>query len=121
MRMSDNSRPGGAGFSHACVLSCRPTSEGAKTMTRMLLSGLAVMLAIRAAFADPHQDCEQPNNPKPAIAGCSEVLLATPNDAGAYYNRGIAHWEDGDLDAAIAEFSKTIELEPGNAFAYHDR
>src|SRR5262249_7321465 len=37
--------------------------------------------------------------------------------APAYLFRGIAHADIGDRDAAMADYSKAIELEPGNVFA----
>jgi tetratricopeptide (TPR) repeat protein len=42
-------------------------------------------------------------------------------DAAAYFTRGLAHAERGDLEAAIADFSKAIDLDPKAAAAYNNR
>ncbi len=44
-----------------------------------------------------------------------------PTTADDYYNRGIARGKSGDLDGAIADFSKVIEIEPRDAQAYYNR
>jgi tetratricopeptide (TPR) repeat protein len=38
-----------------------------------------------------------------------------------YYNRGLAHFCRKDLNAAIADFSRAINIAPDNAFAYRQR
>lgn len=52
------------------------------------------------------------------------ALLKTkwePDNAETYFNRGIAKRDKGDLDGAIAEFTKVIQLEPDYAEAYYNR
>jgi tetratricopeptide (TPR) repeat protein len=44
-----------------------------------------------------------------------------PDDADAYYNRGVAKGAKGDLDGAIADYSKAIELKPDYAEPYNNR
>ena len=41
--------------------------------------------------------------------------------AREYCNRGIARQEKGDLDGALADYSRAIELNPHDATAYNDR
>jgi tetratricopeptide (TPR) repeat protein len=53
--------------------------------------------------------------PKPSSIGLD------PKYANAYVSRGYAYEKKGDLDRAIAEYSKAIELDPKNAYAYNDR
>jgi len=44
-----------------------------------------------------------------------------PNDAGAYFVRGTVYLDKSDYDNAIADFTKTMELDPRFAEAYHHR
>ena len=39
----------------------------------------------------------------------------------AYSNRGLAYYEKGDLDRAIADYSEAIRLDPKYAYAYNNR
>ena len=41
--------------------------------------------------------------------------------AKTYYNRGLAHSRNGELELAIADYTKAIELNPGYAEAYYNR
>ena len=40
---------------------------------------------------------------------------AHPNDAAACYNFGVALWEKGDVEAAIAEFRAALHIDPNIA------
>ena len=41
--------------------------------------------------------------------------------AETYYNRGLAHSRNGELDKAIQDYTKAIELNPDHAEAYYNR
>ena len=41
--------------------------------------------------------------------------------AETYYNRGLAHSKNGELDKAIENYTKAIELKPDYADAYYNR
>ena len=41
--------------------------------------------------------------------------------AETYYNRGLAHSKKGELELAIADYTKAIELKPDYADAYYSR
>ena len=51
----------------------------------------------------------------------NKALEINPEDAGLYFNRGIAHIDNGDTDHAMADYVRAIELEPGFAEAYNNR
>ena len=59
------------------------------------------------------------------INGCSSVIQSgreTPrNLAVAYYSRGLAYYDKGDDDRAIAEYNEAIRLDPQLAQAYSSR
>ena len=48
-------------------------------------------------------------------------MTKEPNQkcADTYYNRGLAHSRNGELELAIANYTKAIEIEPGCADAYY--
>lgn len=41
--------------------------------------------------------------------------------AQTYYNRGLAHAKKGELELAIVDYTKAIEIEPDYADAYYHR
>jgi len=50
-----------------------------------------------------------------------ELVKKEPNNANAYYHRGIAHQRMNLLDEAITDFTKAIELDNDDADAYFHR
>ena len=59
--------------------------------------------------------------------GCGETEEPTatsalePQNAEAYFNRGLGHHDKGDLDQAIADYDQAIVLDPQYALAYYNR
>ncbi len=51
----------------------------------------------------------------------TKAIELRPDDAKAYFNRGIHYAETGDLDRAMADFTKAIELKPDDPRAYNAR
>jgi protein O-GlcNAc transferase len=48
-----------------------------------------------------------------AEAACAQqALRLQPHDAGAHYNRGIDHWEQGRLAEAMASYQQALRLQP---------
>jgi tetratricopeptide (TPR) repeat protein len=85
---------------------------------------LALLLFVSSAvivFANDEQDCFQGKVPQLKIKGCSEIIQRAPNDATAYHNRAVAYGLSGEVDRAIADYTKTIEIRPDNAAAYENR
>src|ERR1700760_3348196 len=78
-----------------------------------------------AAAADPDWKLCQSDNDTPevrAIADCTALIdangLSDRDRATAYYRRGAAYWRKQDLDHAIADETRAIELDSGLADAY---
>jgi len=47
-----------------------------------------------------------------AIPDCTELIRRNPQDAVAFFNRGYIYGELGEFDAAIADFTKAIAIDP---------
>lgn len=56
-----------------------------------------------------------------AIVSFTRALQLDGRYAGAYYNRGLAHYGNADLDSAIADYSMAIELDAEYFNAYNNR
>jgi tetratricopeptide (TPR) repeat protein len=90
-------------------------------MRRLLLAVGAIALAVSPVLANDEQDCFQGQKPELRIKGCSEIIQRAPNDATAYHNHAVAYGLAGDVDRAIADYSKAVEIAPHNATAYENR
>ena len=59
------------------------------------------------------------------INGCTSIIQSSRetrrNVAIAYYSRGLAYYDKGDDDRAIAEYNEAIRLDPKFAYAYSNR
>jgi tetratricopeptide (TPR) repeat protein len=85
---------------------------------------LALLLFVSSTvpvLANDELDCFQGKVPQLRIKGCSEIIQRAPNDATAYHNRAVGYELSGDIDLAIADYTKTIEIKPDNAAAYENR
>jgi tetratricopeptide (TPR) repeat protein len=56
-----------------------------------------------------------------AIADYTQAIPINPQDAEAYYNRGLAKYESGDKAGAIADYTQAITINPQDAIAYYNR
>lgn len=54
-------------------------------------------------------------------AANGQTPKSAPRSAAGYLSRGDARWRKGNLDGAIADYTKAIELDPKLAIAYFDR
>ena len=94
-------------------------------MVRMLLAALALSLGATGAWADRYSDCNS-KDPERKIRGCTEIINRGSQEnrkirAIAYNSRGYAYFNKGEYDAAIADYTKAIELDPKDAIAYNNR
>lgn len=56
-----------------------------------------------------------------AIAIITCLLARHPNNANDYNNRGFVYYQSGELDAALADYNKAIQINPDLAAAYNNR
>ena len=56
-----------------------------------------------------------------AIQNYNTAIDLNPDYANAYYNRGNAYADKGDLDTAIQNFSIAAELKPDQVGTYYNR
>jgi tetratricopeptide (TPR) repeat protein len=113
-------------------------------MVRISLSAVAAVLLMGAAAAGPREDCATPVSPcdpdprlgcdadqaakiARVVEACTEVLRSVPNDLvlgqllrldNVYLKRGIAYASARNFDQAFADYTRAIEINSGNAFAY---
>lgn len=94
----------------------------------VLLLPVASASAVERTSAPTDQDyadCGQSNDAARSIAACTHVidngLAAAADRAAAYLYRGNAHALNDDLDSAIADYGKAIEIDPQSVLAYSSR
>jgi tetratricopeptide (TPR) repeat protein len=90
-------------------------------MLQLLVTLVVIVWVVSSALANDEQDCFQAPEPQLRIKGCSDIIERAPDDATAYLNRAFAYGLVGDVDNAIADYSKVIALAPSNASAYANR
>ena len=47
-----------------------------------------------------------------AISKWNKVLETDPGNADAYYNRGVAYRKKGELEQAMSDYTKAMEIDP---------
>jgi hypothetical protein len=56
-----------------------------------------------------------------AIRALTDHLLGNPTNAAAYNNRGVAHWEIGQTERALADFAEAARLAPADPMPNRNR
>src|SRR5512145_2818028 len=60
-------------------------------------------------------------DPERAIEAFNRAIELQPENAEAFYYRGLAHFYLDELDQAIDDYTHALDLEPGYALAYVNR
>jgi tetratricopeptide (TPR) repeat protein len=80
---------------------------------------------IAAASNPDYESCQQASDLDIVIASCTRAIddlsEAAVTRSSIFLRRGNAYVEKSRLDAAIADFSEAISLDPKNSFAYGPR
>jgi Tfp pilus assembly protein PilF len=91
-------------------------------MVRPLLIALTLSLLITACADESVHNCVRRDlDPDVRIRACTAIIEgkhSEENRSVAYSNRGIAYLDKGEVDLAISDFTKSIEIDPKNASAY---
>ena len=92
---------------------------------RRLLIIFILAVSATGARADRYADCEQSSDLDRTILGCSEIIDNRGREdrdalAGAYSNRGSVYFTKGNLDRAIDDYTKAIEIKPKDAGLHYN-
>ena len=97
-------------------------------MLRMLVFVISLTIGNGAVFAQADGDwqaCNDGRNPVAAIAACTRLIdagiLGDLSLATALYNRGVHFANVAEIDRAIADESRAIQIEPLHPRAYNAR
>jgi Flp pilus assembly protein TadD len=90
-------------------------------MLKRLIVSMLFLCGSTSAWADAASDCSQTADYNLKIRGCTTLIQASPRDAHAYNNRGIAYRHNGEYDRAIGDYNRAIEFDPKYAHAYNNR
>jgi len=92
---------------------------------RALFLAFAVSLLASPAWAAGWNDCKQEKNPDLAIKSCTIFVKNTKetakNRALAFYHRGVAYSDKRQYEAAIADYTESVKLNPAYSAAYNNR
>src|SRR5262249_19852016 len=66
-------------------------------------------------------DCSQRDNADLSIQGCTTLIEQHPRYSIPYRNRADAYLIKGDYDRALADYTKSIEIDPRNPLTFNNR
>jgi tetratricopeptide (TPR) repeat protein len=79
--------------------------------------GLALSPVLTSCSGDKPSDPSKKDGPDKVIAEYTEALTKNPNEANAYYKRGLRYEEMGEPVKAIADYSEAIRLKDVRAYS----
>jgi tetratricopeptide (TPR) repeat protein len=103
-----------------------------RRIARLVVLTAGVALTGEAHAASDSAECSGGGDRSAAIAACTRLIESRATTAAArveaYGSRGRRHYEAGQLDRAVADYTEAIRLDPGNvtvlsrrSLAYHDQ
>src|SRR5262245_23339689 len=94
-------------------------------MRWLAIFSAGALIISEAAHADAFSDCAAKGDLDRRIVSCTQAIAqGTDNKRQltiAYSLRGSAYAQKGDYDRAIADLTKSVELDPRNIFVYTAR
>jgi tetratricopeptide (TPR) repeat protein len=99
---------------------------GSALVLAILTATPALVPSVRAQDADQLWNwCFGEANDDLTLQGCTAVIETkrgnTENQAGAYYSRGVAHRNKGQLEEALEDYTESIELNPSDPDVFYNR
>jgi tetratricopeptide (TPR) repeat protein len=91
-----------------------------RTCRATILGLLGLAFLSFAAHADLISDCDGKDD-ELALKACSELIRRNPNDATAFYNRGVAHEALGKDKEALEDYNRAIKINPRHPSFFHNR
>ena len=70
---------------------------------------------------DPNIAIQEKVNNSGEVAELTEAIRTNPNDATAYYNRGVVKFSLGDYQGALSDYSEAIRIKPSDVASYLNR
>jgi lipoprotein NlpI len=93
--------------------------------TTVLAGTMSLAAGADAQLSPQWRSCVQNQDVVQQIKSCTALIQSggetTKNRALAYNSRGIAYYNEKDLDRAVADYSEAIRLDPKYAAAYNNR
>lgn len=108
-------------------ISCTTVPRGTVRILAIVLltTGLGASAALPAQTRDDNWNRCRDNDPDQSIGGCTALIQSgtetIENLSAAFYNRGNAYRHKDELDRAIQDYDRALELNPANAKALDNR
>ena len=91
------------------------------TTRHACLLAFAMCFGATAALADALEDCKVRSGDQ-AIAACDRAIRENPKASLPYFIRGTAYFRKGDVERALADYSRGFAINPDQpAGAYNER
>lgn len=90
---------------------------GVRRSLPFLASAIVLIPILMSCSGDKATNPVKNDQPDKMIAEYTEAIRRKPDDANAYYKRGLRHEELGELNKAITDYTEAIQLKDPRAYA----